>query len=94
MELVNFEEIMRSKLNECEEWLVGKEKADERLAKAEKEYEEAKYAVAEYTEENISRVVAYKNELKAKLGIVDEPVEEVVAPIVEEAVPVEETVIA
>lgn len=73
MEILNFESIMRDKLAECDEWLCGKDAAAQRLDSAEKEYVAAKEAFEEYTDDNIAKVTAYKSELKARLGIVDEP---------------------
>lgn len=93
MEFVNFEELIKAKVAECDEWLVGEEKAREDLSKAEDELkaaylavEEARVAVAEYNEDNIARVKEYRKELRDHLGIVDEP-EVVVEEVVEGVLP-------
>lgn len=93
MEFVNFEDLIKAKVAECDEWLVGEEKAREDLAKAEDALkaayvavEEARVAVAEYNEDNIARVKEYRKELRDHLGIVDEP-EVVVEEVVEEVLP-------
>ena len=93
MEFVNFEDLIKAKVAECDEWLVGEEKAREDLAKAEDALkaayvavEEARVAVADYNEDNIARVAAYRKELRDNLGIVDEP-EVVVEEVVEEVLP-------
>jgi len=79
MELINIEKLMRDKLDECNEWIDGKDKAVEKLEEAKIAYEQAQANVAEYTEENIAQVIAYRDDLKSRLGIVDvveEPVVE------------------
>lgn len=93
MEFVNFEELIKAKVVECDEWLVGEEKAREELANAEAALkaayvavEEARVAVADYNEDNIARVKAYRKELRDHLGIVDEP-EVVVEEVVEDVLP-------
>lgn len=87
MELINIEQLMRDKLNECEAWLVGRSEAVVELAIAREAYLKAEEKVAEYNDENICAVVAYRDDLKARLGIVDEKevVEEVVEEVKEEA---------
>lgn len=75
MEIVNIEQLMRDKLNECDEWLNGKDEAVARLDEAEKAYEIAKAEVAQYSDEYIAEVVSYRDDLKCRLGIVDEVVE-------------------
>lgn len=87
MELINIEQLMRDKLNECDAWLVGREEAVAELAIAREAYLKAEEKVAEYTDENICAVVAYRDDLKVRLGIVDEKevVEEVVEEVKEEA---------
>lgn len=94
---VDFLNEMLAKLDECDAWLVGKDEAMAKLAEAEAKYNEAKEAVADYTEENVAQVEAYRDDLRARLvalGVVEDvkPVEVVEEePIVEEAVaPVEE----
>lgn len=93
MEFVNFEELIKAKVAECDEWLVGEEKAREDLVKAEDALkaayvavEGARVAVAEYNEDNIARVKEYRKELRDHLGIVDEP-EVVVEEVVEGVLP-------
>lgn len=80
MELINIEQLMRAKLDECNDWLDGKDKAIVELEEARLAFEKAQANVAEYTDENIAKVVAYRDDLKSRLGIVDvveEPVVEV-----------------
>ena len=76
MQIVDIEKLMRDKLNECDEWLSGKDNALIALEEARVAFEKAQAQVAEYTDENIAQVVAYRDELKSRLGIVDK-VEEV-----------------
>ena len=42
MELINIEQLMRDKLDECNAWLGGKDEAVSRLDEAEKAYESAR----------------------------------------------------
>ena len=97
MQKVNFEQEMLNKLYECDAWLVGKDEAVKAFEEAELRYNEAKEAVAEYTEENVSQIEAYRNELEAKLvalGIilpkvevaVDDKVDDVVDNVVDDKV--------
>lgn len=86
MELVNFEDLMRAKLVECNEWLNGYDEAVARCVDCEKAYEDAKVAyekakadVADYNDDNIKRVADYKANLEDRLGIVRESVENDVA---------------
>ena len=76
MQIVDIEKLMRDKLDECNAWLGGKDKAVAELEEARVAFEKAQANVADYTEENIAQVVAYRDELKSRLGIVDK-VEEV-----------------
>lgn len=76
MQIVDIEKLMRDKLNECDEWLSGKDNALVALEEARVAFEKAQAQVAEYTDENIAQVVAYRDELKSRLGVVDK-VEEV-----------------
>lgn len=101
MEFINFEELIKSKIAECEEWLVGEEKArknlddaNEALKNAYEAVENARVALAEYNEENIARVCEYRKELREHIGLVDVVADEPV--VVEEEIPVavEETPIA
>ena len=71
MQIVDIEKLMRDKLNECDEWLSGKDNALVALEEARVAFEKAQAQVAEYTDENIAQVVAYRDELKSRLGIVD-----------------------
>ena len=82
MQIVDIEKLMRDKLNECDEWLSGKDNALVALEEARVAFEKAQAQVAEYTEENIAQVVAYRDDLKSRLGIVD-VVEEPVAEVAE-----------
>lgn len=73
MVIVDIEKLMQDKYNECLEWLDGKDKAQERFNQAWLEYESAKKALEEYDDtEYVARLVAYKDYLAAKLGIVEE----------------------
>ena len=85
MEKTNFETAMREKLVECDAWINDKDAAIERLAEAEKAYEEAKAVVAEYTPDNIIAVENYRAEVQAQLDKLTAP-EVAVAP---EEMPVE-----
>ncbi len=82
MQIVDIEKLMRDKLNECDEWLSGKDNALVALEEARVAFEKAQANVADYTEENIAQVVAYRDDLKSRLGIVD-VVEEPVAEVAE-----------
>lgn len=97
MEIINIEQLMRDKLNECDAWLNGKDEAVARLEEARLAYEAAKIDyeskqadVADYNDENVARVAEYKRDLEDRLGIVhEEPsVECVSEPIVEEVPPI------
>ena len=78
MEIISIEQLMKDKLAECDTWLAGNDEAVAELARARELYLKAEEKVAEYTEKNIVDVVAYRDDLKARLGIVDEVKEEVV----------------
>ena len=54
MELINIEQLMRDKLDECNAWLGGKDKAVAELEEARVAFEKAQANVADYTEENIA----------------------------------------
>lgn len=60
--LVNYDEAKRAKVKECDEWLLGQEKALIELQKAQEK-------LAEYTPENIAQVTNYVQNLKIELGI-------------------------
>lgn len=72
IEIVDYEQKMRDKLTECDEWLNGKDNAVEELENAKIALALAQEKVNDYTDDNIAQVVAYRDNLKAKLGIVDE----------------------
>lgn len=100
MQIVDIEKLMRDKLNECDEWLGGKDEAVSRLDEAEKAYESARLAyeqakndVADYNDENIAEVEKYKSDLEHRLGIVVEQPEvvDVVDAVAAEHVAQEET---
>lgn len=84
MEIISIEQLMKDKLAECDTWLGEKDHAVEELALAKEAVIKAEEKVAEYTQENIVAVEKYRDDLKARLGIVDEVKEEVV--LVDEAV--------
>lgn len=78
-EMIDIEKLMRDKLDECYDWLNGKDNAVAKLDEAEKAYESARLAyeqakndVADYNDENIARVSEYKRDLENRLGIVVE----------------------
>lgn len=80
MEFVNFEELIKAKVAECDEWLGGEEDArkaladaEEALVKAHADVEKARVELSDYNPDNIERVKAYRKELRDHLGIVDEP---------------------
>lgn len=78
-EMIDIEKLMRDKLDECNEWLNGKDNAVAKLEDAEKAYESARLAyeqakndVADYNDENVAQVSEYKRNLEHRLGIVVE----------------------
>lgn len=81
VKITNYDELMRKSLAECDKFLNGKDEAVAKLEEARIAFEEAEQAVAEYEDADyVSRVIAYRDELKSRLGIVDvvkEPVVEV-----------------
>ena len=81
VKITNYDELMRKSLAECDKFLNGKDEAVAKLNEARIALEEAEQAVAEYENADyVSRVIAYRDELKSRLGIVDvveEPVVEV-----------------
>ena len=81
VKITNYDELMRKSLAECDKFLNGKDEAVAKLNEARIALEEADQAVAEYEDADyVSRVIAYRDELKSRLGIVDvveEPVVEV-----------------
>ena len=81
VKITNYDELMRKSLAECDKFLNGKDEAVAKLNEARIALEEAEQAVAEYEDADyVSRVIAYRDELKSRLGIVDvveEPVVEV-----------------
>lgn len=72
VEIIDYDQKMRDKLVECNEWLSGRDVAVANLAEAKLAYENAQAQVAEYTDENIDLVVQYRDDLKRRLGIVDD----------------------
>lgn len=81
VKITNYDELMRKSLAECDKFLNGKDEAVAKLNEARIAFEEAEQAVAEYEDADyVSRVIAYRDDLKSRLGIVDvveEPVVEV-----------------
>ena len=81
VKITNYDELMRKSLAECDKFLNGKDEAVAKLNEARIALEEAEQAVAEYEDADyVSRVIADRDELKSRLGIVDvveEPVVEV-----------------
>ena len=53
MELINIEQLMRDKLDECNAWLGGKDKAVAELEEARVAFEKAQANVADYTKMQI-----------------------------------------
>ena len=83
VKITNYDELMRKSLAECDKFLNGKDEAVAKLEEARIAFEEAEQAVAEYEDADyVSRVIAYRDELKSRLGIVD-VVEEPVAEVAE-----------
>lgn len=77
MEIINFDNLMREKLAQCEEFLNGKDEAIAKRDEARLALEKAEAALAEYDNADyVATIVAYRDDLKAKLGIVDEVVAE------------------
>lgn len=77
VEIINYDERMLRKLKECNDFLNGKDAAIEKRDLARAEYEAAERALAEYDDvEYVDKVIAYRDSLKARLGIVDEVVAE------------------
>lgn len=72
MDIIDFKQAMLDKLAECEAWLVGKDEAVAKAQEAEAAYLAAKAEVDAYTPDNIAKIEAYRNQLKAELGIKDE----------------------
>lgn len=81
MDFIDIEKLMRTELAKCDEFLNGKDKAVAELDEARIALEKAEQAVAEYEDADyVAKVVAYRDDLKSRLGIVDvveEPVVEV-----------------
>lgn len=81
MDFIDIEKLMRTELAKCDEFLNGKDKAVAELNEARIALEKAEQAVAEYEDADyVAKVVAYRDDLKSRLGIVDvveEPVVEV-----------------
>lgn len=81
VKITNYDELMRKSLAECDKFLNGKDEAVAKLDEARIALEKAEQAVAEYENADyVAKVVAYRDDLKSRLGIVDvveEPVVEV-----------------
>lgn len=81
MDFIDIEKLMRTELAECDKFLNGKDEAVAKLDEARIALEKAEQAVAEYEDADyVARVVAYHDDLKSRLGIVDvveKPVAEV-----------------
>lgn len=83
MDFIDIEKLMRTELAKCDEFLNSKDKAVAKLDEARIALEEAEQAVAEYENADyVAQVVAYRDDLKSRLGIVD-VVEEPVAEVAE-----------
>lgn len=76
MEFVDIEKLMHDKYEECNAWLGGKEDAVAAVENARVALAQAEAVLSEYNDEYIAKVVAYRDNLKARLGIVDEVVAE------------------
>lgn len=77
MEIVNIDDLMREKLSQCEEFLNGKDEAIAKRDEARLALEKAEAALAEYDNADyVATIVAYRDDLKRRLGIVDEVVAE------------------
>ena len=74
VQIVDYDELMRIKLDECDKFLNGKDAAIERRDLARAELEAAETALAEYDNmEYVQTITDYREKLKKSLGIVDEP---------------------
>lgn len=98
VEIVDYDERMRIKLDECDRFFNGKDAAIERVKQARIELENAESALAEYDNvEYVEKLTAYREYLRHKLGVVepevvaevqDEPVaEQESAPVIESVAP-------
>lgn len=77
MEIVNIDDLMREKLSQCEEFLNGKDEAIAKRDEARLALEKAEAALAEYDNADyVATIVAYRDDLKARLGIVEPVVAE------------------
>nr|DAR59139.1 MAG TPA: hypothetical protein [Caudoviricetes sp.] len=77
MEIVNIDDLMREKLSQCEEFLNGKDEAIAKRDEARLALEKAEAALAEYDNADyVATIVAYRDDLRKRLGIVDEVVAE------------------
>lgn len=78
MEIIDIEQLMQQKYDECVAWLNGKDDAQARFEKAWLDYENAKKALDEYSDvQYVTKLTEYKDYLKSKLGIVDDGDEQV-----------------
>lgn len=72
MEFVDIEQMMKDKLAECDDFLNGKDVAFARVSALREELAVAEEKLAEYDDvEYVNKVIAYRDDLKCKLGIVD-----------------------
>ena len=77
MEIVNIDDLMREKLSQCEEFLNGKDEAIAKRDEARLALEKAEAALAEYDNADyVATIVAYRDDLRKRLGIVGEVVAE------------------
>lgn len=72
VEIVDYDKLMREKLSQCEEFLNGKDEAIAKRDEARLALEKAEAALAEYDNADyVATIVTYRDDLKARLGIVD-----------------------
>lgn len=77
MEIVNIDDLMREKLSQCEEFLNGKDEAIAKRDEARLALEKAEAALAEYDNADyVATIVAYRDDLERRLGIVEKVVAE------------------
>lgn len=74
VQIVDIDELMRNKLDECDRFLNGKDAAIGKRDLARAELEKAEAVLAEYDNaEYVETITNYRDGLKQRLGIVDEP---------------------
>ncbi len=77
MEIINIDDLMREKLSQCEEFLNGKDEAIAKRDEARLALEKAEAALAEYDNADyVATIVAYRDDLERRLGIVEKVVAE------------------